>query len=159
MPVSAPSRLSDIRLPEMPERPSIDLPEFTVPSFEMPEIDVPKALNAAAVAVGLVKPARPRWPYALGAGLLLAAGAVIALNWTPIRTRLNSLVAMVSEQVSLMRSERDADEPVAFTAAETAPQRPSETTGETGAAYPDGLGTNGASSTEDPTTSEAYVGV
>ena len=158
MPVSAPSRLSDLRLPEMPERPTIDLPEFNVPSFEMPDIDVPKALNAAAVAVGLVKPARPRWPYALGAGLLLAAGAVIALNWAPIRARLNAMVAMATEQVSRMQSAQDADDPVAFTAAETKPQRPSETTGETGADYPDGLGTNGAS-IEDPTTSDAYVGV
>ena len=169
MPVSAPSRLTDLHLPDMPERPTLDLPEFTVPKtdftmpkFEMPDIDVPKAFTAAATAVGLVKPARPRWPYALGAGLLLAAGAaIIALNWESIRARLSAGVAMAQEQIAQMRSERNDDEPVAFTAAETASQRPSETTGDTGADYPDGLGTKGANgtSTEDATASEAYVGV
>jgi len=159
MPVSAPSRLNDLHLPEMPDRPTLDLPEFTMPKFEMPDIDVPKTLTAAATAVGLVKPARPRWPYALGAGLLLAAGAaIIALNWDSIRARLSAGVSMAQEQIAQMRSERDTDEPVAFTAAETAPQRPSETTGDTGAEYPDGLGANGTSA-EDPKASEAYVGV
>ena len=34
MNVSTPSRLQDLHLPEMPDRPSIDLPDF-----EMPDID------------------------------------------------------------------------------------------------------------------------
>jgi hypothetical protein len=158
MPVSAPSRLSEIRLPEMPERPKIDLPEVSLPTFEMPDIDVPKALTAAATAVGLVKPQPRRWPYALGAGLLLAGLAVVAVNWSKIRPRLESGAMMAYDRVTAMWSNQSADEPVAFTAAETAPQQPSETTGETGADYPDGLGTNGGS-IEDPTASEAYVGV
>ncbi len=162
MNVSTPSRLQDLHLPDLqdlhlPEMP--DRASFELPDFEMPDIDVPKALTSAAAAVGLIKPARPRWPYALGAGLLLAAGAVIVMNWAAVRSRLEAAVAMAGERVAEMRrGGQTDDDAVAFPAADTAPQRASETTGEVGADYPDGLGTNG-SSVADALDSEAYVGV
>lgn len=153
MNVSTPSRLQDLHLPEVPDRASFELPDF-----EMPDIHLPKALTSAAAAVGLIKPARPRWPYALGASLLLAAGAVIAMNWTAVRTRLEAAVAMAGQRVAEMRRGAQTDDAVAFPAADTAPQRPSETTGAVGADYPDGLGSNG-SSVADALESEAYVSV
>ena len=162
MNVSTPSRLQDLHLPEMPDRPSIDLPDFEMPDIDMSKIDIPKAVTAAATsaatAVGLIRPARPRWPYALGAALLLAAGAVIAMNWTAVRARLESAASMAGDRIAEMRRGARTGEPVAFPAADTAPQQPSETTGEVGAEYPDGLGNNGAS-VADPLDSEAYVGV
>lgn len=157
MNVSTPSRLQDLHLPEMPDPRSFEMPEF-----EMPEIDVPKAISTAATtaatAVGLIRPARPRWPYALGAGLLLAAAAVIAMNWTAVRARLEAAAAMAEARVAEMRGGAGTEDAVAFPAADTAPQRPSETTGDVGADYPDGLGKNGAS-VADALESEAYVGV
>jgi hypothetical protein len=162
MNVSTPSRLQDLHLPEMPDRASFEMPEFEMPDIDVSKIDVPKALTSAATtaatAVGLLKPARPRWPYALGAGLLLAAGAVIAMNWTAVRARLGSAASMAGERIAEMRRNGQTGDPVAFPASETAPQRPSETTGEVGADYPEGLGKNG-SSVVDPLDSEAYVGV
>ena len=162
MNVSTPSRLPDLHLPEMPDRASFEMPEFEMPDIDVSKIDVPKALSAAATsaatAVGLIKPARPRWPYALGAGLLIAAGAVIAMNWTAIRARLEAAATMAGERVAEMRRGGTTGDPVAFPAADTAPQQPSETTGKVGADYPDGLGTNG-SSVSDALDSEAYVGV
>ena len=165
MNVSTPSRLQDLHLPEMPDRASFEMPDFEIPNvskIDVSKIDVPKALTtaatSAATAVGLMKPARPRWPYALGAGLLLAAGAVIAMNWPAVRARLESAASMAAERVAEMRAGGQTGDPVAFPAADTAPQQPSETTGAVGADYPDGLGTNGAS-VADPLDSEAYVGV
>jgi hypothetical protein len=162
MNVSTPSRLQDLHLPEMPDRSSFELPDFEMPNIDVSKIDVPKALTSAATtaatAVGLMKPARPRWMYALGAGLLLAAGAVIVVNWTAIRARLEAAVSMAGERVAEMRGSATTDDAVAFPAADTAPQRPSETTGEVGSDYPEGLGTNGSSVT-DALDSEAYVGV
>jgi hypothetical protein len=162
MNVSTPSRLQDLHMPEMPDRSSFELPDFDMPDIDVSKIDVPKALSSAAtsaaVAVGLMKPARPRWPYALGAALLLGAGAVIAMNWTAIRTRLEAVASMAGERIAEMRQGGDAGDPVAFPAADTAPQQPSETTGKVGADYPDGLGNNG-SSVSDALDSEAYVGV
>ncbi len=155
MNVSTPSLPQDLHLPEMPDRASFDMP-----GFKMPDIDVPKALTSAATsaatAVGLIKPARPRWPYALGAALLLAAGAVIAMNWTAVRARLEAAVSMAGERAAGMRRDATVDDAVAFPAADTAPQRPSETTGEVGADYPGGLGSNGAS-VADALDSEALV--
>jgi hypothetical protein len=146
----------------MPDRASFEMPDFDMPDIDVSKIDVPKALasaaTTAATAVGLIKPARPRWPYALGAALLLAAGAVVALNWSAIRARLESAASMAGDRVAEMRRGGQSDDPVAFPAADTATQRPSETTGEVGADYPDGLGNNG-SSVADPLDSEAYVGV
>ena len=139
MNVSTPSRLSDLHLPDMPERPTFDMPEF-----EMPDIDVPKALTSAATAVGLIRPARPRWPYALGAGLLLAGVAVVAMNWSAVRARLDAALATTGEWIAQMRASRETDEAVAFTAAPTAPIEPSELTGGQGTDYPEGFGaTNG----------------
>ncbi len=148
MNVSTPSRLSDLHLPEMPERPTFELPEFEMPDIDVSKIDIPKALTSAATsaatAVGLIKPARPRWPLALGAGLLLAAGAVIAMNWTAVRARLEAAVSMAGDWIAQV-STQGTDDAVAFTAAPTAPIEASELTGEHGSDYPDGLGaTNGA---------------
>ncbi len=167
MNVSTPSRLQDLHLPEMPDRPSIDLPDFEMPDIDVSKIDIPKAVTSAATtaatAVGLIRPARPRWPYALGAAVLLAAGAVIAMNWTAIKARLEAAASMAGDRIAVMRRNGQTGDPVSFPAAETAPQQPSETTGEVGAEYPDGLGTDGlgknGSSVADALESEAYVGV
>ena len=153
MNVSTPSRLQDLHLPEMPDRASFELPDF-----EMPDIDVPKALTSVAAAVGLIRPVRPRWPYALGTGLLLAAGAMIAMNWTAVRARVEAAVSIAGERVAEMRRGGQTDIPVAFPAADTAPQRASETTREVGSDYPDGLGKNGAS-VADALDPAAYVSV
>jgi hypothetical protein len=167
MNVSTPSRLQDLHLPDMPDRPSIDLPDFEMPDIDVSKIDIPKAVTAAATtaatAVGLIKPSRPRWPYALGAAVLLAAGAVIAMNWTTVRARLQAAASMAGARIAEMRRSQETGEPVAFPAADTATQQPSETTGEVGAEYPDGLGKDGlgknGSSVSDALDSEAYVGV
>src|SRR4249920_789898 len=118
MHVSTPSRLQDLHLPDMPDRASFERPDFDMPAFEMPDIDVPKALTSAATAVGLIRPARPRWPYALGAAMLLAAGAVVAMNWTSVRSRIEAAMTMAGERMAEMRGKGIATEPVAFTAAD-----------------------------------------
>jgi hypothetical protein len=122
--------LSDIRLPDLTslERPMLNLPEF----------DVPKTITAVATAVGLVKPARPRWPFVLAGAVALGIASWVAVNRTMLRVRLDELASTAR---STMRGDRRAsDEALAFPAAATAPiQDPGHTNG-TGADYPDGLG-------------------
>jgi hypothetical protein len=132
--------LSAVPTPDLSglQRLSIDLPDI-----DLRTIDLPSAVAGVATAVGLTRPARPRWPFALGAAALLVAGAVIAMNRRAVMARIDSAVCAVERQVAQLRSGRpmdETDEPVAFTASSTAPIEPSESTGETGAAYPDGLG-------------------
>jgi len=164
------ARRPDLRLPEF-ERPSIDLKDVKLPKIdlsdiEMPKVDVGKAVLGAATAVGLVKPRRARWPYLVVAGVAVAVTGWALMNAEAIRTRLSRATTWAHDQLGAMRSRDELDEPVAFTAASTAPIAhpadtsfsPSESTdyGSATTDYPEGLGapepkaTNGRSTAASP---------
>jgi len=147
------SRLPEIRLPEF-ERPTFEMPDVDLSRLDLPKVDlsridvskvdVGKAIAGAATAVGLVKPRRSRWPFVLGAGVVVATAGLVVLNRTAIQERLGRAKAWIDEQATAMRAEGVEHDPVAFTAAETRPIEPaSETTGFadwSATDYPDGLG-------------------
>jgi hypothetical protein len=164
------ARRADLHLPEF-ERPSIDLKDMKMPKIDlsdidMPKVDVGKAVLSAATAVGLAKPRRARWPYLVAAGVAVAAVGWVLMNVEAIRNRLSRAATWAKEQVGAMRSGDEFDEPVAFTAAETASIAhpadtsfsPSATTDYPSATtdYPEGLGateskaTNGRSTATSP---------
>ena len=118
------SPVKDFRKPDF-ERPKLELPEFEMPKIdlsnvEIPKVDVAKTIADAATAVGLTKPRRSRWPFVIGAGIVVAVAGLAALNSATVRDRLSQAKSWITERVSDMRS-GDYEEPVAFTAAETKP--------------------------------------
>jgi len=179
--------VKEVRMPEL-HFPEIDRAEITrslsemhLPEFDMPRIERPKMpdrmskmpdrmskVDLGKAVAGVVamtpfrpKPARRRWPLAIG--LIIAGVATAAvLSNRSLRDRLAAAVDALRTRLMAMRQgtdeglEIDVDEPVAFQAAETAPIDPmpyadgttAEVTG-----YPDGLGadthTNGAPTLEE----------
>jgi hypothetical protein len=143
--------LKDIRQPEV-HLPGPDaVSRFDWPKVDLSSVDVGKSVADAASAVHIGRASRPRWPLAVG-GLIVAglAGWAIMSN-AALRARLARGVAAIREQVSAMRSGRyadgqkiDAENPIAFAAAETKPIEDSPFTDETTSEpdYPPGLGSN-----------------
>jgi hypothetical protein len=136
--------LSEIRMPE------VDLGNLELPKFDRPSVDIGKALAGAAAAAHIGRSSRrSRWPLAVG-GLIIAGVATAAiLGNQSLRARLGGAVEALRERLMAMRPaadgqlEMDSDDPIAFSAAETAPITPlshadGETTDVTG--YPEGLG-------------------
>jgi hypothetical protein len=127
--------LSDVHIPDLT---AIERPDLTLPDIDLGKT-VGKAVTGVAVAVGLVRPARPRWPYVLAGAAMLAIGSwLFATNRETVRERIAQAVDAARERMA-SGAEGASDQAVAFTAAETAPIEPSLTNG-TGSDYPDGLG-------------------
>ena len=115
-----------------------DLTTIERPELAMPDIDLGKAVTGVAVAVGLARPARPRWPYVLAGAALVALGSwLIALNRKAVQERIAQ--AVDASRARMTNHDLAHGEAVAFPAAETAPIEPSMTNG-TGSDHPDGLG-------------------
>ncbi len=112
--------LSEMRAPDLSklERPNLQMPDLDLPKIDLPRIDVGKAVNDAAVAVGLVRPQRRRWPFLLGGAIVLGLTAWALLQSTAFREWLDGVVGMARERID---AGGDIDDTVAFTAAETAP--------------------------------------
>ena len=140
------SPVKDVRMPDF-ERPKLELPEFEMPKIdlsnvEIPKVDVGKAIADAATAVGLTRPRRSRWPFVIGAGIVVAVAGWTAMNSAAVRDRLSQAKSWISERVADMRS-GEYEEPVAFTAAETKPIEDSIDTvvsDPMSPDYPDGFG-------------------
>ena len=170
--------VKEVRMPEL-HLPEIDRAEITrsfselhLPEFDLPKIDRPKMPDRMAnvdlgkAVAGLVamtpfrpKRSRPRWPVAVG-GLIVAGVAAAVLSNRAIRDRIARAFDAFRARVTAMRREDmlqiDADDPVAFTEAETAPLDPTPYADGTTAdvtGYPDGLGAdahvNGAPKLEE----------
>src|SRR5690349_19071520 len=78
-------KLSDLELPKVELR-KVGLPKVDLSKVELPKAnDVSKALAGAAVAVGLAKPRRRRWPYLVVAAIVLGAASWVAMNWSMVR--------------------------------------------------------------------------
>jgi hypothetical protein len=136
--------LSEIRMPD------VDLGNLELPKFDLPSTAIGKALAGAAAAAHIGRRARrPRWPFAVG-GLILAGVATAAiLGNETLRARLANGLEALRGRLMTMRAgaddqlELDSDDPIAFSAAETAQITPLPyADGVTGdvTGYPEGLG-------------------
>ena len=141
------SPVKDVRLPDFErltlEMPDLEIPKIDLSKVEVPKVDLAKAVAGAATAVGLAKPRRPRWPFVLGAGIIVAAAGLTVMNSATIRERLSQAKSWISERIADMRSADFDEEPVAFSAAATKPIQDSIDTVAPGSAapdYPDGFG-------------------
>lgn len=136
--------LSEIHAPDLSkiERPNIEMPDIDLSRIDFPRIDIAKAVVGAASAVGLVRPRRSRWPFVLGAGIIVGLTGWALMNLTAIRERLDRAALRARGLIDEMRAEREGMDPVAFTAAATAPIDPGPYVEAESAAndYPEGLG-------------------
>jgi hypothetical protein len=168
-------RMPELHLPEI-DRADISrsLSEMHMPDWDLSRIDRPKMPDrmakvdlgkavAGVVAMTPFRPkrSRPRWPFAVG-GLIVAGVATAAvLSNQALRDRIANAIEAVRARIAAMRQddllEIDVDDPVAFTAADTAPiedplpYADGTTADVTG--YPDGFGAdanvNGAPKLEE----------
>jgi hypothetical protein len=179
------SRLPEMRLPEisrdgivrgLSEIHAPDLSKLELPNIEMPDIEtsmsdftrsVGKAVTGAAVAVGLVRPPRPRWPFVIAVAIIAGLTAWALMHSTAFRERLDRAARVARVRMDEMGETHDDMETVAFTAAETMPieagaysQNGSadvagalDAAGATANDYPEGLGdtTDQMSAAEDGT--------
>lgn len=158
--------LSGIHMPDVDlskiERPRIDLPRIDLSS-----IDLGKVVAGATAAVHIGRRARrPRWPFALGALIVVGLTGWAILSNQAVRARLASGVNALRERISAVgsgaddRLEIDQEDAIAFDAAETAPiETAPYSEGSLGDSaeptpYPDGLG-NGHSGDEIPAFEES----
>lgn len=114
--------LSEMHAPEMPklERPNIEMPDLDVSMSDLTK-SVGKAFTGAAVAVGLVRPARPRWPFVIAAAIIAGLTAWALMHSTTFRDRLDRVARTARVRMDEMRETHDDMDAVAFTAAETMP--------------------------------------
>jgi hypothetical protein len=173
--------VKEVRMPEL-HLPEIDraeiarsLSEMHLPEFDLPKIERPKMpdrmskVDLGKAVAGVVamtpfrpKPARSRWPVAVGGLIIAGVATAVVLSNRALRDRLAAAVDALRTRLMAMRQgadeglEIDVDEPVAFQAAETTPIDPptyaDATTAEV-TGYPDGLGAdarvNGAPTLEE----------
>lgn len=142
--------LSEMRGPDLSkmERPNIEMPDIDLSKVDFPRIDVGKAVNDAAIAVGIVRPSRRRWPFLLGVAVIAGLTGWALMHSTAIRDRLDRAARTARERIDEMREDEEFDT-VAFTAAATAPIE-SDAFGDVAGAlddagvnandYPEGLG-------------------
>jgi hypothetical protein len=156
-------RLPELHLPEINREdivrtlsgmhmPDVDLSKVERPRIDLSSIDLGKAVAGAAAAVHIGRRAgRPRWPFALGAIIVVGLAGWAIMSSQTLRSRLASGASAVRERLASMaptgddQLEIDGD-PIAFDAAETAPIEPgpyadaSTSAGSEPTPYPDGLG-------------------
>ncbi len=130
------------------------MPDIDLSAIDIRRIDVSKAVAGAAAALGLVRPRRPRWPFVLAAAIIAGLTGWALMNSTTFRERLDRATRVARVRLDEMREAHEHLDPVAFTAAETAPIEPgpyvengsSDVAGALDAAdavpndYPEGLG-------------------
>ena len=126
------------------ERPNIEMPTIDLPKIDFPHIDVAKAVVDTATSAGLIRRRRRRLPYLLGGAAVVVAIGQVVMHWSAIRERLIQGGRWARERMAEMRSDQEDIEPVAFTAAPTAPiDRGLFEEGDAHASsddYPEGLG-------------------
>jgi hypothetical protein len=117
--------LSEIHVPDLSkmERPTIEMPDIDVSMSDFTR-NVGKAVTSAAVAVGLVRPPRPRWPFLLGGAIIVGLAGWALMHSTAFREWLDRVTGIARVRIDEMREERDDMDAVAFTAAETMPIEP-----------------------------------
>jgi hypothetical protein len=97
--------LSEIQVPDLSkiERPSIEMPEIDLSKVELPRVDVGKAVADAAVAMGIARRSRPRWPFLLGAAVIAGLTAWALMHSASVRDRLSGASRTARQRFDEMR--------------------------------------------------------
>ena len=113
--------LSEMHVPDLSkiERPKIEMPDLDR-SLRDAKRSVGRAVTDAAVAVGLVRPPRPRWPFVLAAAIIAGLTAWALMHSTAVRDRLARAARTGRVRDDEMRETHEDLEPIAFTTVETA---------------------------------------
>ena len=119
MPTLTTPDLTKLERPKM-EMPDFDFSKIDLSKIELPKMDVGKAVAGAATSVGLMERRRARWPFLLGAGLVVAAVGWAYMNAAMIRERLEDAAGWATEKFNGMYGQTPDDESVAFPAADPA---------------------------------------
>jgi hypothetical protein len=142
------SPIANLRRPDV-HLPEIDISAFDPSNLHLPKVDGPTvadiqtAVRDMATDAGLVERRRARWPFVLGAAVLVAGAGLAVMNMDAIRERIERARARLMERIESTRSEDRPEEPVAFTAAEPKPiEEPPYDMGSNPPTddYPEGLG-------------------
>ena len=96
--------LSDIKLPEV-HVPDMDLSKVELPEIELPSSgDIKRAIDDAAVRVGLKERGPARWPFVLLGAAIVAGLAVFAVLSRPgLRSQLERGAQKARERIDEMR--------------------------------------------------------
>jgi len=157
------SPFANFRRPEI-HLPAIDIASFDPSNLHLPKIDgstvtdLQTAVRDVATDVGLVERRRARWPFVVGAAVVVAGAGLAVMNADAIRERLERARTWLMERMNSMGATERPTEPVAFTAAEPKPieEPPYEMGSDLPADdYPTGLGTP---TDESPANGRTKVG-
>jgi hypothetical protein len=140
--------LSEIRMPDRVA--GMDLPRIEPPRIDLSDIELPsgkdirRAVQGAAILLGLRRRPRPVWP--LAGGLLIVAGiTTIAVLRTPaVRAQLDRTTRAARERIARMRADRELMEAPPSELAEPIPPT-STSAAAAAAAATTGLGTDSSS--------------
>jgi hypothetical protein len=94
----------------MLKMPDVELPTIDLSEIDIPKVDVGKAIADAVTATGLGTRRRSRWPYVLGAGLVVVVAGWAAMNSAAIRDRLGRAKSWIGDQVGAMPAQDDLPE-------------------------------------------------
>ena len=102
-----PMKMRDVELPKLDLS---DLPKLDLSEIQIPKVDVGKAIADAATAAGLATRKRSRWPYILGAGLVVALVGLAAMNSAAVRDRYSRAKSWITDQVGALPAVDDVQE-------------------------------------------------
>ena len=107
-------RVPDVRVPDV-RMPDVRMPEIDMSRIEratsdlsdsLPRVDVRKAMDDAAIRVGLRQRRRSRWP--LVAGFAIVAGLIaFALSRPTVRMKVERSARIARARIDEMRAERE----------------------------------------------------
>jgi hypothetical protein len=97
--------LSEIQVPGLSkvERPSLEMPEIDLSKVDLPRVDVGKAVADAAVAMGIARRGRPRWPFLLGGAVIAGLTAWALMHSASVRERLDGFSRTARRRIDEMR--------------------------------------------------------
>ena len=98
--------LSEIRLPEV-DLSKIQLPNMEMPDIDLSKIDIRRAVEDAAVRVGVTQRTRRRWPILAAIAVGLSLGAMTLLRRPAVRSQIEESAKKARARIEQMRLERE----------------------------------------------------
>jgi hypothetical protein len=89
------------------------MPDIDLSKVDLPRVDLGKAVGDAAVAMGIARRGRPRWPFIVGAAVIAGMTAWALTHSTTVRERLERVSRSARQRIDEMReagSPMDRDE-------------------------------------------------
>lgn len=111
MPVKE-SRLPDLRLPEIKRDEIVRalsdrLPEIELPDIDLRQVDIRRAMENAAIRVGVRERTRSRWPIVAGLAIVGSIGVIALLRRPAVRAQVEATAKKARARIEDMRLERE----------------------------------------------------